>query len=1187
MRPSLGHSSRSLASACSPDATFTGSSVVKDQPLPPLLASDAETLRSALLALAAVGGDSLSSRRDDALDALASMTGLPVERLGFKAIPSTNDLGNRVGEALGRPLGVLVVVCPELLGERVLEELGRWDSAGETPTVLVLCGEETTYQVRGRAGDLTARLQAVVRPQEAGEIRIAPAEPSRAWSRWTYDAWNDQLVDYCLRAAQGDEVPAERLAATPEELALATGADPADAMSVASAFVQACMAQLPRGTSFCGFCKDNNWGPESSNVPPFFGMLWLTCLIAYGYPTAEGGFFQRLWALMGNKDHVACLPDLWRDVSAWTRERKRAGSRWRELVLPPDDVFRRTIGHSHFLAFPHEHDRRRLARILIEADLVGFEPPITPVLSLLQREHKNFSGLFQDDLARFAEQYARGSQDPRASAFWRAVRQEALDPSALPGTRRTHKRLTSLLGVFDEESFLPFLGCQPSWSAPPGIQITPLDTEIGGFSHYASSAEHGVEGLIPQLFRSMAFLGPGPRALMNQGVLVFQEDQNGEYFLVSGHDIAGADVALVREDLTRPFVDAFGGKREPSRVDGWYEVNQCRVRPVDELPEALSSVVQLLRTMNPPTLRFVGGIQVPGGYLGFEGLLPRVRAHGAREVRVVRAGIVLVCIQLADFEWELPAMLATDLLPADVNIVGEWRSPGGETRISERALHLRPATVADEFRPLAGGHYFVESCRPGQREVAAGDAVPLLISTGTNSATYDLLDCEPSARFLGPGLGEMSLRPSPAFDWLAVGPKNAPELLVFVGDPKHPQEVAVRRSPDAGDRRHWKKAFGKARRVVVRTEDGSYQPIERFPQLMATQTRYSRHAPPDTAHRVPETRLDTLSLGPPGRRTTSTQTMRLADALAALSTRRGGLRYRTVQALLKELVGLDDTLLHHELIRAWAESGAVDIVRHQSYGSTRVLARRPRFVAVRRGPGVEASLLGLVTSTRRAQVERAAVGLDLHSLEAGCPWQPPILRIRASWEEIQSVSVAADLAAPEWLLWGEDGALHEALRADVSFQSLRHDPPPQGYAVALTWDWARRMFVRSVEPVGPVHVEQRVHPQTCSIFVVLVENQVVAWTYIRNWALLWAYEAAGRAPFAIDPKGWVTTRGRSPVHLPLPIGRICAVVGEGASGPILDGGDGTVGGYCYPFGRRVTDLVSHALPGAWISKEGS
>lgn len=1165
---------------------FTGSNVIQGGPLPTPAAAEATNLRASLFALAALGGEPTSSHRGIVLGALGALTGLPGERLGFKTIPSIKNLGNRLGEALGRRLDVVILVCPEALQVRVVDELGRWESASDTAILLVLLGEETTFEVRGPRSELTNRLRSAVELPLPPEERHAQDQPTGSWRGWTYVAWNEVLAHYCLRVADGDESPVERIAATPEEVAVAAGADPEEADAVASAFVQACVAQLPRGTSFCGFCTKHAWSSASDDVPPFFGMLWFTCLVAYGYPTADGGFFERLWNLMGNKDHVKCLPTLWNDVSEWTRARDR--SAWRELILPPDDDYRTTIGHSHFLAFPHELDRRRLARILSDADLVGFEPPITPVISALKRECKSFSKYFQEDLSHFVDRYVEGNQDPRSSAFWRAVRQESLDPSALPGARRNRRRKTSLLGVFDDEYFLPFLGCTETWSSPPGIVVEPLDTPIGGLTHFASAEDADMEEMLQRLFQSMAYLGPGPRALMNQGVLVFQEDQAGEYYLVSGHDIAGADVALVRQDLAPAFVNAFGGVAEPSRVSGWQEVTRCRVHPVDELPEGLTSVVQLLYTMNPPTLRFVGGVQVPGGYLGFDGLLPRVRAHGAREVLVVASGASLACRQVAEFEWELPPALTAGDLPQEFVVAGMWSSPSGEPRWSKRVLQLQPAAVADEFKPLAGGHYFTESCCPGQREVVAGSAIPLLISKPTASSTYDLLDCEPSARFLGPGLGEMSPVPSPGFDWLAVGPKNSPEMLVFVGDPANPHPPAARRSPDGGDRRHWNKAFGRARTVLVRTLEGGYAPIDGFPSLVDLRSRYSRHSPPESAPRVPETRLDTLSLGPPGRRTANPRTVRLADALAALSARRGGLRYRTVQMLLEELVGLENPFLHHELIRAWAECGAVDVVPHQSYGATRVVARRPRFVAVRRGPGVEASLLGLVTSTRRAQVEReaSAAGLQLQVLDAGCPWQPAILRLRGSWEEIQAVSIAADLAHPEWLLWGADGELHDSLRAGVELQDLRGDPPPQGYAAALFWDWDRRQFIREVQPGGRVRVEQRIHPQTCSIFVVLVEEQVVAWTYIRNWALLCAYEAAGLAPFVVDPKGWVTTRGSSPVHLPLPIGRVCAVVGEGASGPVLDGAAGTVEGYCYPFGRRMTDMVSRVLPPAWISSEG-
>jgi len=1163
-------------------ADFAGTLVSHDGPLPPLPTLDASKLRSSLLRLSASSGESATSARSDVLDALASLTGLSRERMGFKTIPSTKNLGNRIGEALGRRLDVLVVVCPELLRERVVEELSRWDSASETATLLVLCGEETTFEVSGRRSKLTDRLKAVVEPSPQPEQRHAAPAASGPWNQWRYDDWNDHLVDYYLRASADEADPVERLAATPDELAYAVGASPEEAGTVASAFVRACVSQLPKGKSFCSFCREYDWSPASSEEPPFFGMLLLTCLIAYGYPSAEGGFHQRLEKIIGNSD-ITCLPGLWRDVRKWTRTH----ANWRELVLPPDDRYRTTIGNSHFLAFPHEHDRRRLARVLIEANLVGFEPPITPVIAALQRERKEFSAYFQQDLEHFIERYVNGNQDPRSSAFWRAVRQEALQPSPLPGGRRTRKRMTTLLGVFDDEGFLPFLGCTELWHAPPGIEVKPLDRPIGGFEYFAESADLGCDGILSLLFESSAFLGPGPRALMSQGVLVFQEDQADEYYLVSGHDVAGADVALVREDLARAFVATFGGVAEPSRVTGWQEVTKCRVCQVNELPEALSGVVQLLRTMNPPTLRFVGGVQVPGGYLGLEGLLPRVRAPGAQNVVVDVAGSELACARVAESEWALPAALAEGPLPGEFVVAGEWPSAsGGNARRNERTVQLRSAVVSDEFKPLVGGAYFMESCCPGQHQVAAGEALPSLISADNASSTYDLLDCEPSARFLGPGLGEMSLSPAPGADWLAVGPKNAPELLVFVGDPANPNAPANRRSPDSGDRRHWKKAFGNAKAVVVRTEDGEYFPLERFSSLASLRDSYSRHNPPKTAPSVTETRLDTLSFGPPGRRATSPETIGLMDALAALSTQQGGLRYRTVQMLVEDLVGLADPFLHHQLIRAWAESGVVDIVRHQTYGATRVVARRPRFVAVRRGPQVEASLLGLVTTARRKQVERAAnaAGVQIQSIEAGCPWQAPVLRLRASWEDVRMISAAADLASPEWLLWGVDGELHDTLRVDIALQGLRNDPTPRGYSVALNWDWDRREFVRGGPPKGPVSVEQRVHPQACSIFVVVVDEEVVAWTYIRNWALLCAYEAAGLAPFVVDPKGWVTTCGRSPVYLPLPIGRLCTVVGEGVPGPVLEH-SGTVGGYCYPFGRRMTALVSRVLPAAWTSTE--
>jgi hypothetical protein len=1175
------------------------------QQLPPACKGASGRLVSALQSLGTTGDDPDSPHRALVGQALSDLTGQPLERLAFKTIPSSKNVGNRLGEALARTPAVLVVICPEMLGDRVVEEVERWDTCRGLPVILILCGEEIRVEVNGPDDELVNRLRSALRgpddrPEPVARLAEAPAadrgQGLEDWRTWSYEQWNGRLIKYCLRDPGGDREPVERLAATPEELAVIVGTTHGQADEVAKTFVDACLTNIPPGRSFCGYCGSDlgrrrasevPWAPEAEEVPYFFAMLWLTCLVAYGYPDAEGGFYDRMWGLIGNADHLQCLPDLWWEVAEWTLRRSEAGDDLRLLSLPPKDDFRTTIGESHFLAFPHRHDRRQLARVLVEGDLIGFEPPISPVVSRLQSERKRFSPLFCEDLDNFVSKFIDGGRDPRDSAFWRAVRQEALQPSYNAGASTSSRSTTSILGVFDDDGFLPLLGCSKEWSPPPGYGVQQLDNPISDFEHYAVAEEGGVKAVHEVMFESMGLLGLGPRALINQGVLVFQEDQSDEFFLVSGHAISGADLALVRDDLIRPFLDAFGGSAEPSRIRGWSEVTSCTVRPLDEPPLGLEAVVQLQRTMSPPTPRLIGGIQVPGGYLGIQGFLPRVKAPDAAVVQVRVDARLHDCTQTAENEWCLPPGLLSSL-PVRCDIVASWTYADGIVRASERVLHLQSATVDDDFRPLGAGHFFLESCRPGQKSISGGNRLSLGVTTDDGGSSIDLIDYEPSARFMGPGHGELSTEPSSGFDWLAVGHKNRPELLLFVGDPESPSGPADRRSPAAGDRRHWGAAFAKAGEMRVRGPDGIYHDLDDFPDLSALRRQMIRHRPSPNAPVCDATRLETLQLEPPHRCRPFDDTLTVADALAALSARRSGLQYRTVQQLLQELTGVQDYALHHELIRAWAESGAFDLVRSQSYSSTKIIARRPRFVAVRRGPLIEASLIGLVTRARAAEVNRNAreLGVVQHEIQPGCPWQPTIFRLRATEAVVRDIGKRSGLAELEWLAWPRDARVPEHLRVDLLDQELWTDAPPGGFDLAKVWDWGAGEFRRGgpTRPEG-VQLELRVQRESCSIYVVLVDGSPRLWTHVRNWALLAAHVFAGRPPFALYRSGWLTMTGHSPVHLPLPLGRLCAILGEGVAGPMIDARTQHVVGYCYPYGRRLTSLMREVIPATWLKEE--
>ena len=138
------------------------------------------------------------------------------------------------------------------------------------------------------------------------------------WRRWLYNTWNERLVDYCFRNGEDSENGSvERIPATPEELVEIVGDPNADPDEVVRVFVASVKRKLfLHSASFKTFCQSYGaWTPASKRPPSFFAALWLTCLVAYGYPReGSSGFHDRIKDVLGASQHMACLPTIWRDL---------------------------------------------------------------------------------------------------------------------------------------------------------------------------------------------------------------------------------------------------------------------------------------------------------------------------------------------------------------------------------------------------------------------------------------------------------------------------------------------------------------------------------------------------------------------------------------------------------------------------------------------------------------------------------------------------------------------------------------------------------------------------------------------------------------------------------------------------------------------------------------------------------
>jgi hypothetical protein len=149
---------------------------------------------------------------------------------------------------------------------------------------------------------------------------------------------------------------------------------------------------------------------------------------------------------------------------------------------------------------------------------------------------------------------------------------------------------------------------------------------------------------------------------------------------------------------------------------------------------------------------------------------------------------------------------------------------------------------------------------------------------------------------------------------------------------------------------------------------------------------------------------------------------------------------------------------------------------------------------------------------------------------------------------------------------------------------LQAGPAPLGYRTNARWGWDQMVFRRGDQRAHwpkSVEIERRIHADGSSIYVVLGEGgEVFCWTHLRNWALLVGYDLVGEPPFVESSDDRVSCSGRSPVHLPLPIARLCALVGTGLPGPVFQGTE--VKAYTYPFGRRLFRLIAEAIPRNWL-----
>ena len=237
--------------------------------------------------------------------------------------------------------------------------------------------------------------------------------PQQTWHHWDAQAWNKKLLWFCF-VADADASPDQGLRASEEDLLELTGDHQSNPRTMAERLVQALerQAQLRNRTpaDFVLNHQMKNYTPSALEEPPFFAFLWLTCLIAHGYPDPdqEGKFHARYEAVFGHQDHQGLrrLTEAWEKLSKWlTVEELFEGERHRQLELPRIDAYRSKISHSWWLSFPRLTDYRLLQKHLSrlqQRHRKSLKASTSQLISDLLAETK-FSSDFRDKLKKWQQ----------------------------------------------------------------------------------------------------------------------------------------------------------------------------------------------------------------------------------------------------------------------------------------------------------------------------------------------------------------------------------------------------------------------------------------------------------------------------------------------------------------------------------------------------------------------------------------------------------------------------------------------------------------------------------------------------------------------------------------------------------------------------------------------------------------
>lgn len=473
------------------------------------------------------------------------------------------------------------------------------------------------------------------------------------WRDWSAEQWNEQLLLFCFVRDQARS-PSDPLRATIEDLPLLVRDHRVDPEAVAQTLVQKLKWQARKDdrdplSQLAVACRAQQRKPNRE--PAFFAFLWLTCLIAHGYPDADadGRFWDRFSKVFpkANQTYRFCIDEAWELLSAWLElEHQFHGYAYQKLELPPVDNWQPHITHSWNLAFPSLRDRQLLQRALmpLRSQITPFQATNPALVEALLGRQPFSSALSQRLLA--LHQSLCSGRPPVARTVELLERelqhQQPIKDQAGQSTSQSSARDLSVQGYgplllrWMDYAMGVLLLSQPNQLPPAGLQevddsdwlpgaplLMPTEHNDPWFAAFdaGSLAIDPAAGLLPEL-----------QALISRGMLLFAIDPHFNLPRLVFDDSGGPiSHVLVRNDLVPTFLSLISAESVDASEEHW----QC-------FTAIEADSLDLWRFPDPPIkaqgggtetktrLSFCNGVplQKGEGFLASGLGLPCVRVHG-------------------------------------------------------------------------------------------------------------------------------------------------------------------------------------------------------------------------------------------------------------------------------------------------------------------------------------------------------------------------------------------------------------------------------------------------------------------------------------------------------------------------------------------------------------------------------